>query len=158
MRFKTFIEQDAGSPPPSGMGDDQTPNIHNAVKKYSSDALDMDPDEYQVGEQGNVFTLYRPYKFDKWGFLVRPPIQVEVTPKSGSPGMNDVTFKLSLKKRIHFYLPYGPNDTPIMYKGPIEDKTEIMSDQEVDDMRAQYASSQQQGGMPQGMPQGGMPQ
>lgn len=160
--FKTFIEQDAGASPMSGMGDTQSGagDTHNAVKKYSSYALDMDQDEFLTGEQGNVFVLFRPYKFKRWGFVAEPPIPVTIMPIEGSPGMNKVTFQLSLQrpaKQGHLF--YKPNETPIKYKGPREDKTEIMSDQEVDDMRAQYATPQP--GMSQGMPPPpptGMPQ
>lgn len=161
LSFKAFIsgqrfphelkEADSGAAPSSGMGDtsggEQT---HNSVKKYASDALDMDQEEFEAGEQGNAFTLYRMYKYKDWPFCVRPPVQVQVVPKSGSPGMNDVTFLLSLKKPIHFYLPYRKGEVPIRYNGPIEDRTEEMSDQEVDDMRAQFADKSVGGGMPAG--------
>jgi hypothetical protein len=157
MTFRDFIgkqvfphelrEGDAGAAPMSGMGDsgggDET---HNSVKKYSSDALDMDEEEYEAGEQGNAFTLYRMYKFPGWPFLVRPPVQVTVEPMEDSPGMNKVTFLLSLKKPNAFYHPYRQGEIPVRFKtnGPIEDKTEEMSDQDVDNMRAQYADPKNQ--------------
>lgn len=72
---------------------------------------------------------------DKWGFLVVGDCGALATQRDD--GNWDVNFMLSQKYLMNpnaFILPYSKNETPIVYKGEVEDKTEIVTDEELQDM------------------------
>lgn len=153
--FRSFIrahdfpcslrEQDA--PPPA--------NPENKTNKHHFDFLqqglgiaDKDFDAALEGSQ----TLYQLPDYG-WGFKVNPPVQVII--KHRSDGNYDVTFMLSQKKITNpksFVLPYKQDEQPTYYEGPVEDKTEVMSQEELSNAMAKPLEG---GGAQMGM--GGMP-
>lgn len=102
---------------------------------------------------------------EKWGFLVNGTCSARVE-KLPSDSYK-VTFMLKVKKAqrpFDFFLPYnqGSNGKLNYYDGPVEDKTEIMSREELQDAMAEpwrksgSAPQMGQSGPPVGGP-GGMP-
>ena len=72
---------------------------------------------------------------DKWGFLVIGDCEAGATQRDD--GNWQLTFMLSQKHSMNpnaFILPYRKGENPIIYKGKVEDKTEIVSEEELQDM------------------------
>jgi hypothetical protein len=72
---------------------------------------------------------------NKWGFLVIGDCGALATQRDD--GNWDVNFMLSQKQLMNpnaFIFPYEKNETPVVYKGKVEDKKEIVTDEELQDM------------------------
>lgn len=72
---------------------------------------------------------------DKWGFLVVGDCEALATQRDD--GNWDVNFMLSQKQLMNpnaFIFPYGKNETPVIYRGRVEDQKETVTDEELQDM------------------------
>lgn len=162
-RFREFIRltEEASGPVPSA---GQPPSPGGTTNKYHFDALQrelgIDDKAFKGALEGGIQTLYKVPSYG-WGFRVQPPVQATVKDKGN--GQYDVTFMLAQKKLMNpksFLLPYNQGQRPDYYEGPVEDKTEVMNQEELADL---LAPAYQGGGMGMGAPpmmggpMGGMP-
>lgn len=90
-----------------------------------------------------------------WGFTVNGPVTASV--EQVSENSYKVTFHLKQKKLMSpkdFYVPKGNAKALTYYAGPVEDKTQVMTQEELAGlMTAPFANTGAAGGMP---PMGGM--
>ena len=142
--------------PAAGLNSDSQGGTTN---KYHFPSLEreLDIDDIAPALEGDSVTLYQIPEFG-WGFRVLPPIQTTVKEVRGNNDTGDaeyeVTFMLTTLNRKKFVLPYKQGETPQYYQGPIEDKTEIMTQEELSNAMAKPIEDS--GGMGGGMMGGGM--
>lgn len=168
-RFREFINQypfvvsifkEEAAP---AMGTDNAPpsNPDNKNNDQHFDAmkgqLGMEDDDFDAALSSGSITIWMPRDFsEKWGFVVSGVLQADVNKRPD--GMYDVLFHLKDKKLMMpkaFILPYKQGQRPINYNGPVEDKTEVMTPEELQDAMAKPLEG---GGMAAGGgdPMGGM--
>ena len=115
--------------------------------------LGMEDDDFDDAMEKQSLTIWLPQDYSKrWGFEVAGSTQATVAKRKD--GNYDVTFQLGEKKRLlpqSFLYPYKKGERPISYKGPVGEKTVIMSAEELQDL----VSTPFQSGTFQ-PPQGGM--
>lgn len=143
-----------GSAPP--------PNPDNTTNKHHFDFLQrelgIDDKEFDAAIESDVQTLYQVPDYG-WGFRVQPPVQAMV--EKQEDGSYNVTFMLSVKKLMNpksFVSSYSKDDNPLHYEGDIEDKTENMTGEELQNLMVKPYEGMAAGGMggPPGM-MGGPP-
>lgn len=97
--------------------------------------LGIGDDEFDAIISSGEITIYKmPDYSKKWGFLVNPPVNAFVEKQEN--GNFYVYFMLKNKKTMSpksFFLPYKEGESPIYYQGPVEDKTEIMNERDLQD-------------------------
>ena len=131
-----------------------TPETTN---KYHFDSLEREFDiDIDPSLEGDAVTLYQVPQFG-WGFRVQPPVQVSISKHSeGGEGQGEdlyeVTFLLDQINRRQVVLPYKDGETPTIYEGPIENKTEIMTQEQLSDAMVKPYEGM---GMGMGMGMGG---
>lgn len=151
----SLIEQEAAPP----MGTPEAPGAPGeTTNKYHFDALGremgMEDDDLNTGLEDGVVTIWNVPKYG-WGFRVRPPVQAQV--QKQEDGSYSVTFMLTQKKLMDpksFYFGYKQGQNPLYYEGDVEDKTETMTPEELQDAIVKPLEG---GGAPPGGPMGGMP-
>lgn len=127
--------------------DNKTNSSHHfdAVK----DQMGMNDDDFDAALSTGSITIWSPQDYSqKWGYVVSGPVQVDVNARPD--GMYNVLFHLKDKKLMmprSFILPYKDGEKPILYKGPVEDKMEVMSSEEI---QKAMVTPFKNGGMPQG--------
>lgn len=111
--------------------------------------LGMEDADFDAALSTGSITIWNPQDFSsKWGFVVSGSLQADVEKRPD--GMYNVLFHLKDKKLMMpkaFILPYKDGARPISYQGPIEDKTEVMTAEELQDA---MVSPLEGGGMPAG--------
>ncbi len=156
-RFRNFMKnhpvnilmgEEGEAPPPSN-----PQNTHNDVNQAVSFNMGIDQDVVDDYDQQDALIIAKPFKFfRKWGFNVKGPIPASA--KHNEDGTVEVTFNLLQLPKQSFYLPYKDGQTPVAYEGPIENKKEILSKADFQDIKA-TGLDQLQPGMMAGA-QGGM--
>jgi hypothetical protein len=163
--FRDFIARqrlfEAEAAPPQG---NPTPpsNPDNTTNKYHFDSLErtfgMDDEGMDAALSGNSITVWKvPNYYSKWGFLVSGPVDVSISKRKD--GNYDCKYQLRSKKQMEplsFYLPYKQGERPLYYKGQIEDKTELVTAEELQNMMVEPFKNMPAGGMG-GPPMGGAP-
>lgn len=154
-----------GASPPSPTNPDSGSSKTN---KHHWDTLQrqfgIDDESFDaVIEQGILDIWKVPDYSSKWGFVVNGPCsaQAEELPS----GSYRVTFMLKEKKMMRpkdFFLPYHKQAPGQLnyYDGPVENKTEMMTREELQDAMAEplkNGGAPAGGGMPGGAPPGGAP-
>ncbi len=113
--------------------------------------LGIDDDSFDAALAGGIIEVLKvPDYSEKWGFLVAGPCFAQVEKVNNDA--YQIRFLLSQKKLMNpksFILPYRDGEQPIIYNGPVEDKTERISTNELQDMVATAFSTMTQmtGGM-----------
>ncbi len=123
----------AGTESPAQGVPDNTTNQHH----FGSLERELNIDDIDPAFEGDAVTLYQVPQFG-WGFRVQPPVQVSIRKHSeGGEGegedLYEVTFMLDQINRKQVVLPYKDGETPTIYQGPIENKTEIMTQEQLSD-------------------------
>ena len=152
--FRLYREEGEAPPPANPDTSGSSGQTHNDVSSAVKFQFGIEDDEMVDADQSTPMLLYQPYKFSrKWGFNVKGPITATV--QHLDSGNVEVTFQLSGLPSSYFYLPYQDGETPIKYKGPVEDKTEIMRASELEDIKASGIGAGGAPGGGMGMPPGG---
>ncbi len=159
ITFRQFMEDEAapsggGAAAPPANPDKSNHRHFDALKQqFGSDDASFDA----ALEAGTVEVWVTPDYSSKWGFLVNGPVSATV--KKTPAGQYAITFMLKQKQQSNphsFIMPYHQGETPTYYDGPIENKTEMISADELQDMMAKPLEG---GGAQPGMggpPMGGM--
>lgn len=151
--FNVVLKEDGEAPAPTDPNASDSQQTHNDVTKAVSFNLEIDPEDVKNYDHQDAIMVYKPFKFFKqWGFNVKPPIPA--TAEHLDDGNVEITFQLKSLPKQRFYLPYKSGETPIAYEGPIENKTQIISKADFEDIKAAGFDRMQPGMMPSGM--GGM--
>lgn len=148
---------------PSSGGSPSQPSSPGKTNKFHFDSLQRglgigDEEMQSALEQGNI-TVYNTYDYySKWGFLVVGPTTAVV--EKNDDGTFAVTFQLQQKQLMEpksFIRAYEKGQRPIYYQGPVEDKTENMTEEELQDAMAKPLENggAQPGGGGMGAPGGG---
>lgn len=150
-----------GATPPSPTnpdigGDKGKTNKHHF--DFLQRGLGIDKEDFEAAIQtGNVEFLKCPDYSDKWGFIVNGPVTANVEEEPSGSGNYKVTFLLDVLPKNSFFMPkWNKNQytTEIpYYTGPIENKVEYMSKEELQDMLAM--PFEKGGGAPAGGGMGG---
>lgn len=154
------------APPSPGDPDNKTNKYHFDMLQQQ---LGMDDEGLTAALESDPVEVYQvPDYSSKWGFSVIGPVSAVVQKRPD--GNFSITYQLSQKKLMSpksFILPYKQGQRPIRYEGPVEDKTEIISAEELQDIMTTAfqnggaAPAGAMGGMPPGSPgappTGGMP-
>lgn len=160
QRFSTLREDEAapvgGAVPPSPSNPDDKTNAHHFDALQQQ--LGIGDDEMTAALEGDPIQVWKvPDYSSKWGFLVIGP--VSAIAKKRKDGNFDITFQLKEKQLMEpksFIRPYGPGMRPLRYEGKVEDQTETITAEELQDIMAMPLMG---GGAPMGMgggPMGGM--
>lgn len=135
----SLLEQDAaptaGAAPESPANPQTTNSNHFSFLKRQLGINSKDLDSALEGNSMPIFQV--PDYSDKWGFLVGGTCTAII--KKRSDDNYDVTFQLEDKYLMEpesFIKPYKKGDNPIAYQGKIENKTEIVTKDELQDMMA----------------------
>lgn len=156
MTFKDFIcrhdfpcsltEQEAA---PSGEIAKQPENPETTNKHHFSflkRELGIDDDSFDAAMEGNSIPVFKvPNYSEKWGFLVVGPCTAVVERSSGDNYL--ITYQLEDKHLMEpqsFIYPYKKGERPIVYKGNIEDKTETITHEELQDIMAKPSQATMQ--------------
>lgn len=182
LRFREFVRTTAfrltedeaapamGSAPSAPTDPQKTNNAHHFDMLKGQ--LGMEDDDFDNAMETQSVTLWLPQDYSKkWGFEVAGSTQATV--KKRSDGNYDVTFQLKEKKLMlpkSFILPYKKGESPINYEGDVDEKTVVMTAEELQNaMTTPFQAGNFQppsggmggpgGGMgaPQGGPMGGPP-
>lgn len=122
--------------------------------------LGVDDPDFDTAMEDQSVTIWLPQDYSqKWGFEVAGTTQATV--KRRPDGNWDVTFQLPEKKTMlpkSFIYPYKKGEEPLNYQGPVEAKTVVMTQEELENaMSVPFQTGYfqpPQGGM--GGPGGGM--
>ena len=144
-----------GAPtPPSNPDSGKTNKNHFSFLKRQAGIADGD---FDAAISSGIITIWNsPDYASKWGFNVTPPVQAHVEKRDD--GSYDVTFLLSQMKAMNphlFYYAHGQGQDTINYDGPVEDQTEVMTEEELQDAMVKPLAGG--GGAPGGMPGMGGP-
>jgi hypothetical protein len=147
------------------MGEPAAPgNPDTKTNQYHFDSLErglgMDDEGMDAALTGGSITIWQvPNYFNKWGFLVSGPVDVSI--RKSPDGNYQCTYQLKAKQQMEplsFYLPYKKGERPTYYKGKVEDKTEIIGVNELQDLMSKPFQNMPAGGaMGGGMPGGAPP-
>ena len=149
-------EEDTGAPPPT--------DPQNTTNKYHFDSLERELNIKDITPalEGSPVTLFKVPNYN-WGFNVNPPIEATVSKQDDDT--YKVTFLLSDRYATNpkqFIMPYSQGEDPTYYQSQVEDKTEVMTKEELADAMVKPIEGGGMGGAPPmggGMPPmgGGMP-
>jgi hypothetical protein len=137
----SLFEQDAapsiGASPPAPVNPDNKPtNKHHF--DFLKRQLGIGDDEMDSAIESTPIQVFKiPDYSDKWGYLVVGDCTAIASKRSD--GNYDVTFQLFQKHIMSpnaFILPYKKGENPIVYKGDVEDETETVTEEELEDMVA----------------------
>ena len=122
------------------MGGDDSSQTHNRYTTAVQDEFGIDDKHMKPAEEAESYILKKPINFaSKWGFLAATPVPVTIKTlvDAGERSKYEVTFHLTMaNKRKFIRWPWKKGDVPIRYEGPVEDKTEYMTYQEKENMKA----------------------
>jgi hypothetical protein len=153
-KFHTALREQEAAPPMGAVPPDPTSGSGETTNKFHFDALKkqfgMGDEEFEAAIEGGVIAMYQVPDFG-WGFHPNPPVQATV--ENRGDGTYNVTFLLSQMPPNSFTLPYEDGERPTYYDGQIEDKTEVMTKEELSDAMTKPYSNMGMGGPPMG---GGM--
>jgi len=159
-RFSYSLREEEAAPPMGGgappANPDNTTNKHHFASLQRE--LGIEDDDFDAAIESDVQTLYNVPDYG-WGFRVQPPVQATV--QKQEDGSYNVTFMLSVKKLMNpksFVYSYKDDENPLEYEGEIEDKTENMEGEELQNLMVKPYEGMGMGGPPgMGGPMGGMP-
>lgn len=153
--FKEFInqfnlnfsikEQDsapvAGSLPevPEDPSKNLTNKHHFSVLKRE---LGIKDSSFKSALESDPMTVYNVPRYRHWGFWVIGPCTAIITQRDD--GKYDIEYQLKTKSLMepnNFILPYKNGDNPIVYQGNIENKTEVATSEELQDIVASPVQS-----------------
>lgn len=155
----SLFEQDA-APPGSVPAAPQNPD-NKTTNNYHLDflqrQLDIDDDSLKAALEGNAMPVFQVPDYSRsWGFLVTKPCTATVEERPD--GNFNITFQLDKLGRKSFIKPYQKGENPEAYMGEIENKTEIITREELQNILVKpYASMAGGAGAPPSMPPGGPP-
>lgn len=159
--FSISLREDEAAP---SIGQPSQPSNPETTNKHHFDSLQrhlgIGDKELEASLEGDALTIWKvPDYSSKWGFMVNGPVQASVT-KRGDGGF-DVMFLLKQKQLMEpksLIRPYKQGDRPMYYEGPVQDKTERMTEEDLQDaMTAPFNGMPSGGGAPMGGPPGGAP-
>jgi hypothetical protein len=152
----SIFEQDAAPSMSGPSGAPENPD-NKTTNKYHFDTIQQQfgigDEELQAALENGIIPVFQvPDYSDKWGFLVVGPCSATIV--ASKDGNYEITYQLVQKKLMNpksFILPYKKGERPLRFNGNIEDKTEIITPEELQDLMtvayAQPASPPPGGGM-----------
>lgn len=167
--FRLHLREEDAAPVMGASSSSPVNPDNSTTNKHHFDSLErgmgMDDEDMTAGLEGGSITVWRvPNYASTWGYLVVGPVDASIEKKGD--GNYAVTFQLKNKQKMEpksFYLPYRKGERPMYYQGPIEDKTEIMDEEELQDVMSMPfkmvggAQPASMGGPMGGAPMGGAP-
>lgn len=154
----SLLEQDSAAPPVGVPDAPDSPG--STTNKYHFDTIGremgMEDDDLNTALEDGIITIWKVPKYG-WGFRVTPPVQAQV--EKQDDGNYAVTFMLVQKKLMSpksFIMGYKQGQNPLYFNGEIEDKTETMTAEELQDAMVEPFAGGAMGG-PMGSPPGGPP-
>lgn len=135
-QFMKLFEDDMTAPSAGVPKSPDSPESSESKNKNHFDALDNIGIDVDAAIEGGIITVYKIPKYN-WGFSVMPPVQAEV--EKLDDGNYSVRFMLADKKLLSpraFYHTYNKGQRPAPYEGSVEDKTEVMTKDELQDVMA----------------------
>lgn len=135
----SLLEQEAApgvgaTPEAPANPDNKTTNKHHFSFLKRQFGI-SDEDLVDAIEAVPIQVLKMPDYSDKWGYNVIGDVGALATIRDD--GNWNVTFMLSQKHLLNpnaFIFPYSKGQDPVIYTGKVEDKTETLTDEEIQDM------------------------
>lgn len=139
--FECFFKEQEGAPTAGATPESPADPSKNITNKHHFNLLKKElgigDSSFKSALEADSATIYRVPRYKHWGFWVVGPCTGTI--KQRDDGKYDINYQLKIKSLMEpksFILPYESGEKPIIYQGEIEDKTEVATSEELQDIIA----------------------